>query len=379
MSLDIPAPAGAETARLVAPLFTPFKSGAIELKNRLAMAPMTRSHSPDGVPGPEVADYYRRRAANDVGLLITEGTPPARPAAHNDLNVPHFYGAESLAGWARVVAGVHAEGARIWPQIWHVGAFPNRRAPEIPGRVAESPSGVFAPGKAYGQAMAAADIDATINAYAEAARVARELGFDGVEIHGAHGYLIDQFFWSGANSRGDGYDGDMVARTRFAVEIIEAVRAATAPDYPICFRFSQWKQQDFAARLAQSPEELGAFLAPLAAAGVDVFHCSTRRFWEPEFEGSPLNLAGWTKKLTGLPVMTVGSVGLSGEFVAAMRGEASQPSGLDSLIERLEAGEFDLVAVGRALLQDPEWARKVKDGRQNELLAFTADAMGVYY
>lgn len=379
MTQDLATHTHAGAPHLIAPLFTPFKSGAVDLKNRLAMAPMTRSHSPDGVPGPDVADYYRRRAANEVGLLITEGTPPARPAAHNDVNVPHFYGKESLEGWARVVAAVHAEGARIWPQIWHVGAFPNRRAPEIPGRVAESPSGVFAPGKPYGAAMTGADIASAIAAYAEAGRMARELGFDGVEIHGAHGYLIDQFFWSGANSRGDEYAGDPVARTRFASEIIGAVRQATAPDFPICFRFSQWKQQDFAARLAQSPEELSAFLAPLAAAGVDVFHCSTRRFWEPEFEGSPLNLAGWTKKLTGLPVMTVGSVGLSGEFVAAMRGEASQPSGLDALIERLQGGEFDLVAVGRALLQDPEWARKVKEGRQSELMAFTAEAMGVYY
>ena len=110
-------------------------------------------------------------------------------------------------------------------------------------------------------------------------------------------------------------------------------------------------------------------------AGIDCFDCSTRRFWEPEFEGSDLNFAGWTKKLTGLPTITVGSVGLTGEFVAGMGGEASEAAPIDGLIDRLEREEFDLVGVGRALLTDPEWPNKIRDGRLDELQAFQQEHM----
>jgi 2,4-dienoyl-CoA reductase-like NADH-dependent reductase (Old Yellow Enzyme family) len=161
--------------------------------------------------------------------------------------------------------------------------------------------------------------------------------------------------------------------------MIKAVRREVGSDYPLSFRFSQWKQQDFTARLAQTPDELARFLKPLADAGVDIFHCSTRRFWEPEFEGSDLNLAGWTKKLTGKPTITVGSVGLSGEFLAAYSGETSQVANLDGLLERLAGGEFDLVAVGRSVLGDHTWARKLREERFNELQPFKPESLKEYY
>ena len=110
-----------------------------------------------------------------------------------------------------------------------------------------------------------------------------------------------------------------------------------------------------------------------------MFHCSQRRFWEPEFEGSDLNFAGWAKKLTGAPTITVGSVGLTGDFIAAYGGESSKPASLDELLRRLERGDFDLVAVGRALLQDPLWAVKVHQGRQDELMDFERAAMATLY
>jgi 2,4-dienoyl-CoA reductase-like NADH-dependent reductase (Old Yellow Enzyme family) len=157
------------------------------------------------------------------------------------------------------------------------------------------------------------------------------------------------------------------------------VRAAVGPDYPVIIRLSQWKQQDFAAKLAPTPADMEAWLQPLADAGADAFHCSQRRFWEPEFEGSDLNFAGWAKKLTGRPSITVGSVGLTGEFIAAYGGEASKPASLDRLIAMLERGDFDLVAVGRALLQDPLWAEKVREGRTGELMDFERSAMATLY
>lgn len=155
------------------------------------------------------------------------------------------------------------------------------------------------------------------------------------------------------------------------------MRAAVGSDYPIIFRFSQWKQQDYSARLVQTPEALGEFLQPLSDAGVDIFHCSTRRFWEPEFEGSELNLAGWTLKLTGKPTITVGSVGLDGEFLQFMvnTDKVAQPASLEHLLERLGNDEFDLVAVGRALLVDPDWALKVREGREQDILPFSREAL----
>jgi 2,4-dienoyl-CoA reductase-like NADH-dependent reductase (Old Yellow Enzyme family) len=356
-------------------LFKPFSLKNLKLDNRIVMAPMTRSFSPGGVPGADVAAYYRRRAENQVGLIITEGTVIDHPASTNDPRVPHIHGAAALAGWAQVVAEVHAAGGRIMPQIWHVGMVrrmgdkPNPEAPPI------GPSGLFKPGVKVVEPMSEAEVAAVIAAYAEGAANAKRLGFDGVELHGAHGYLIDQFFWEGTNQRSDRYGGDMVARTRFAVEVIQACRRAVGPDFPIVFRYSQWKQQDYAARLAVTPELLGKFLAPLAGAGVDIFHCSTRRFWEPEFEGSALNLAGWTKKLTGKPVITVGSVSLDTDMFAAFRGQGAAVTSIDKLLEMFARDEVDLVAVGRALLVDPAWARKVRENRMQDLLPFTPESL----
>ena len=131
--------------------------------------------------------------------------------------------------------------------------------------------------------MTQADIDRVIDAFGRAAADAKRIGCDGIEIHAAHGYLVDEFFWQRMNFRRDRYGGDGIARTRFAVEVIEQCRRAVGEEFPILFRYSQWKQQDYHARLASTPEELAAFLQPLADAGVDLFDCSTRRFWEPEF------------------------------------------------------------------------------------------------
>jgi len=359
-----------------APLFKPFQSPKFSLPNRVVMAPMTRAFSPDGVPSDDVAAYYARRAEHDVGLIITEGTLIDRPAAGNEPNVPFFHGEQSLAGWAKVLAAVKAKGGHIWPQLWHVGAIRNPNTTWTPPAPQEGPSGLSRPGKPFGVAMSEADVEACIAAFGKAAGEAKRLGFDGVELHGAHSYLIDQFFWAGTNARTDRWGGATLAqRTRFACEAIRAVRRATGPQFPICIRLSQWKQQDFSARLAATPQEMEAWLRPLVDAGADVLHLSQRRFWEPEFEGSDLNFAGWAKKLTGLATITVGSVGLSGEFIAAYGGEVSQPASLDELLRRLERGDFDLVAVGRALLKDPQWATKVKQERLGELAPFDRSAL----
>lgn len=358
-------------------LFTPFKLGALELPTRVVMAPMTRTFCPGGVPHAQVVEYYRRRAAADVGLIITEGTTVDHPAANGYPNVPRFHGEDALAGWKKVVDAVHAEGGRIVPQLWHVGSV-RRLGTEpdasVPGY---GPSEKLKDGQVVVHGMSHADIRDVIEAFAQAARDAKAIGMDGVEIHGAHGYLIDQFFWAASNQRSDEYGGDLAGRSRFAIELVQAVRAAVGPDFPIILRFSQWKQQDYSSRLVDNAEALGEFLRPLADAGVDIFHCSTRRFWEPEFEGSELNLAGWTRLLTGKPTITVGSVGLDGEFLQFMvdTDKVAQPASLEKLLQRLDDQEFDLVAVGRALLVDAQWAAKVREGREQDILPFSREAL----
>jgi len=182
--------------------------------------------------------------------------------------------------------------------------------------------------------------------------------------------LIDNFFWQGTNQRDDEYGGSLVKRTRFAEKIVQNIRKEVGEEFPIILRFSQWKQQDFDAKLAQNPAELEQFLAPLSAAGVDIFHCSSRRFWEPEFDGSTLNLAGWVKQITGKATISVGSVGLTEEFIATYRDGTAEVAGIDELIRRMEADEFDLIAVGRALLANPDWANKVRDGKMDTLKTF---------
>ena len=361
-------------------LFSPFRYKSLSLANRIVMAPMTRSHSPGGVPTAEVAAYYRRRAAADVGLIVSEGTGVNRPASLNDPNVPRFHGEAELAGWQQVIDEVHAVGGVMAPQLWHVGAVRTRHESWSPPGAYDSPSGLSRPGKEFGAPMADHEVADAIAAFAQAAADAKRLGFEAVELHGAHGYLIDQFFWEGTNERADPYGGpSLVERSQFAAAILKATRAAVGPDYPIIIRLSQWKQQDYEVRMANSPDEMQQWLGTLADAGADIFHCSQRRFWEPEFtdDGSDLNFAGWAKKLTGMPTITVGSVGLSGEFIAAFGGEGSEPASLDELNRRLDRGDFDLVGVGRALLQDPSWATKVKEGREAELQPFRREALAI--
>ena len=360
-------------------LFQPFASAKLSLPNRIVMAPMTRNMAPRGVPAQPNADYYRRRAEGGVGLILSEGTVIGRSEARNMPHFPFCHGDAPLGGWQGVIDAVHAAGGRMGPQIWHTGAFPSSDEAFERGPL-DSPSGLNAPGEPAGEPMSEEAIADTVAAFARAAANAKALGFDTFEVHGAHGYLIDQFFWSATNVRADRYGGATLAeRSRFAAETIAAMRGAVGPDYPILLRVSQWKQQDYDARLATSPREMEHWLVPLVEAGVDILHCSQRRFWEPEFREidgeNGLNFAGWAKKITGTPTISVGSVGLSGDFFGAFRGQSSERSSLDGLVERMERGEFDLIAVGRALLSDPQWVEKVRDGRDDELRDFDPAAM----
>lgn len=351
----------------VAPLFTPYTLAGVELSNRFVMAPMTRGFSPGGIPGENVVEYYRRRAAH-LGLIVTEGTYIDHRSAGSSGTVPVMYGDEASAGWKQVVDAVHAEGGRIMPQIWHLGVARREGMEPYPDAPIMTPSGIGPSGSPRGVEATAADIDEIIASFARAAVTAKEVGFDGVELHGAHGYLLDAFMWSRTNQRTDSFGGSIGARSKLGAEVVAAVRDAVGADYPIVYRYSQWKGADFNARLAETPEELSEVLDPLVAAGASAFHVSTRRYWLPAFDGEDRTLAGWTKSLTGLPTIALGSIGVNSPFMEA---DSETPSlSLEKLMELYERGEFDLVGLGRAVLSDPEWTRKLREGKLDEIRAY---------
>jgi 2,4-dienoyl-CoA reductase-like NADH-dependent reductase (Old Yellow Enzyme family) len=372
-----------------APLFRPFQVHDLVLKNRVVMAPMGKGHAVDGVLDANYPAYYRRRAEGQAGLIIGGATAVPQVNAANDIHEPHFHGPAVLAAWRRACEEVHAGGGHIMPQLYHAGLQGVSMTPPPWPLIGPSalwlpppqPDGSAGEQRVIGEPMRQADIDAVIDAFATAVASAQSLGFDGVELHAAHGFLIDQFFWEKTNLRQDRYGGDLRDRTRFAVEIVEECRRRVGPRFPIFMRISQFKMTDYTAQLAKTPAQLASFLEPLVDAGIDVFDCSQRRIAEPTFADSDLNFAGWVKKLSGLPTISNGGVGLSKDAAtfgtAGVYGMQAAPSvaQLQQLCERMERGEFDLISVARAMLGDAQWAAKVARGADHELQPFRAELM----
>ena len=354
-------------------LFSAYNLNGLNLRNRVVMAPMTRNQSPGGIPTSDVISYYARRAKAEVGLIITEGIEVSHIASSAYPNVPRLDTNKAREGWKKVVDGIKNNNGAVIAQLWHCGGFrklgmqPN---PEVPGYTA---SGLVKPGKKVAHEMTLQDIKETINAYASDAKICQELGFDGVEIHGAHGYLIDNFLWGGTNIREDSYGGSIQKRSQFVSDIIKAVKENVDDQFIVGLRFSQWKQHDFSAKLASTPDDLKKILMPPVEAGLDFLHSSMRRFWESEFEGSDENLAYWTKKISNIPTIGVGSVGLDSDFID-MTAPAT-PTSIDKALDDIKKQKYDLIAVGRALLSDYEWVVKMKEGRLNDVIPYTKDAL----
>lgn len=362
-------------------LFEPVRIGSLTVPNRIAMAAMGRLGSTEGVLGPNYAAYYRRRAEGGTGLIFSEATAIDDPMSEGYQKASHFHGG-GLTAWRGVVEAVHSVGGLFAPQLWHAGIARSDDAPNAE-RGARSPSGLsYAEGATvpalagYDRPMSDSDIADVIAAYARTARSAQDIGCDALQIHGAHGYLLDQFLWSATNRRADGYGPATVGeRARISAEVVKAMRAAGVT-IPITFRFSQWKMQDYGAKVFATPAELEEFLGLLADAGTDCFDVSTRRFWLPEFEGSDRSLAAWTKHLAGLPVIAVGSVGVRTSFTgeaAETGGNPEWPANLGLLIDALERGDFDMIALARALLANPAFANLLRERRFSEIREFEPD------
>ena len=354
-------------------LFEPYKLKNLNLRNRIVMAPMTRNQSPNGVPTDEVASYYERRAKGEVGLIITEGIEVSHKASSAYPNVPRLDTEKAREGWKKVVHGIKENSGSVIAQLWHCGGFRKLGMgpdPEVPGHTA---SGLVKPGKKVAHEMTLKDIEETIEAYASDAEFCEEIGFDGVEVHGAHGYLIDNFFWQGTNIREDQYGGTTNKRSKFVTDIVEAIRSRVSDDFIVGLRFSQWKQHDFNAKLADTVEELEKVIMPPVNAGLDYLHSSMRRFWESEFPNSDENLAYWTKRISNITTIGVGSVGLDTDFIDMTA--SANPTSIDRAIEDISKNKYELIAVGRALIADPDWVIKMRTGRLDDVKPYTKESL----
>jgi 2,4-dienoyl-CoA reductase-like NADH-dependent reductase (Old Yellow Enzyme family) len=338
---------------------------------RAAGRDMQRAWCEDGAPTGKMRDYYRRRAAGGTALVVCEACAVDHPSAASN---PMFarLGERTETAWRACVDAVHDAGGRVFLQLWHQGAVDTGKA--SPGFIALSPSGLAAPGKAFGRATTKTELGEIGDAFARGAHVAKELGADGVEVHACHGYLLDQFLWPETNRRTDAYGGvDIKSWAAFPAEVLAKVRAAVGPDYPVSVRFSQWKEADYEAKVVRSPEELGQLIQAFREA--DIFHVSTRRFWTPEWPQRDLDrgLAAWAKEFTGAPVIAVGSVGLDIDVMASLTGEEAAPTGpgrIADLVRRFERGDFDLISIGRSLIGDPDWVTKMRDGKGPKVRPF---------
>lgn len=355
--------------KLCPTLFSPVKIGGVRLANRIAMSPMTRSFAIDHIVGPDMVDYYRRRAEGGVGLIFTEGTYISHSTSGDGSRIPRLESENTVKSWKVLTDAVHEAGTPIFCQLWHTGLS------GTPGKLVDpsvrlvGPSGLNLAGNPVSAPMTKREIDGIIEAYGFSTEAAQRAGFDGVEIHAGHGYLVDQFFWDRTNRRTDQYGGDLRERTRFAVEIVQETRNRVGPDFPISFRFSQWKIGHYGARIAETPQQLAEWLEPIVAAGVTVLHGSQRRFWQAEFEGSDLNLAGWAKKITGIPTISVGSVTFEHEDSPGQLLAGTVPQ-LTRLEEMLCRGDFDMIAVGRAVIANPTWPQIIASGAFEQLATF---------
>ena len=366
-------------ARQLDALFAPLTIRNLTLRNRFVMPGMQRGFMNDGAPTPKMVEYLRRCAAGGAGLIISESTSPDHPSAYWQPVMGRMEAA-TLDAWRGVVEAVHAGGAGFLLQLWHPGSM--RKVAEghpLACYPALSPSGLIQGGRTNGRAMTRHDLQELKQAYVQAAVHGRSLGFDGVEVHSAHGYLLDQFLWAETNRREDEYGGASLAqRARYSAEITAAIRAAVGEDFVISYRFSQFKEVDYGACIATSPQDLAGMLALLREAGVDMFNVSSRRFrkqeW-PDSERPEYTIAEWVRSLTDAPVMTCGSVGLNVEMLANLFDD-EEPSrlciegDLEFLAARVLRGGLDLVGVGRMHIANHDFVNKVRTGRFDDLVLF---------
>ncbi len=342
-------------------LFDSVTIRALQLRNRVVMAPLTRSRAVDAnTPNALMAEYYAQRAT--AGLIVTEGTSPS-PNGLGYARIPGLFNAAHVAGWRRITDAVHARGGRIVVQLMHTGRVSQQvnlpagaevlgpTADALPGEIYTDAQGMLP--HSVPRAMAADDIARAIGEYAESARLAIEAGFDGVEVHAANGYLVEQFLNANVNTRGDDWGGSAQRRNRFAIEVVRAAAAAVG-----------------AERVGLRLSPFGAFNATGAFDGQDAQYLALVQ------ELSPLGLL----YLHVLDHSAMGAPAVPAAYKRALRAAFDGPfilaGGFDaaSAEAALRAGEADLIAFGRPILANPDLVERMRRG-----VALNAPDMNTFY
>jgi len=337
----------ATEAFLTAPLFEPLTLGRITLANRMVMAPLTRNRAADGnVPADLATEYYSQRAS--VGLIVAEATQVSDTAQGYNAT-PGLHTPEQIAGWKKVTDAVHAKGGRIFVQLWHTGRMshthfqPGNQAPVAPSALAAKAK-TFIVGQGHvdtsvPRALGTDEIATVVNDFRTAARHAIEAGFDGVEIHGAHGYLVDAFLRTGANQRTDQYGGSIENRARFLVEVMTAVideigadrtGIRISPVSPVNDSFEPNPQPLF--------EHVVRELEKLHPVYIHVVEGHTGG---PR-DNAPFDYAAIRKLYTGVWMVNNGYT-------------------RDMAVEALRTGHADLVSFGRAMITNPDLPRRFRE------------------
>jgi N-ethylmaleimide reductase len=345
-----------ETIHTMSTLFRPVSVGPLALKHRVVMAPLTRSRSqqPGGVPNDLMVEYYSQRAS-DGGLLITEASSiSARSAGW--YGAPGFYTDEQVDGWKKVTAAVHDKGGRIFAQLWHTGRSSNIETTggEMPvsasvdpsywedeKNLVSTPSGWKQPSPH--RALEIDEIPGVIEAYRLAARRARQAGFDGVELHAANGYLIDQFLQDGSNKRTDAYGGSIENRARLLIEAVEALVSVWGGDH-VAVRIGpsgRWN--------SMSDSNPGPLFFHVAQA-LNAFDLAYLHIIEPRVKGNVVEIDGPPVATETLRKIFKGTIIAAGGF---------DPASAEDI---LREGNADLVAFGRDFISNPDLARRIKDG-----------------
>ncbi|MDH3573456.1 MAG: NADH-dependent flavin oxidoreductase [Desulfobacteraceae bacterium] len=332
-------------------IFSPFKLKGFTLKNRIGVAPMTRMSSlRDSIPRQDVFDFLVRRAKNGAAIVYTEAIVTDYESAQGYPGQARLVTQRQIDAWRPVVRAIQKEGSMAIMQMFHCGRM---AWPDInPANRVIAPSDI-APkqinpltGEPYPvpDVMTQFDIDHVIFGFVETARGAIEAGFDGIEIHGAHGYLINNFLSSYANKRTDSYGGSVENRFRFAHEVIQAVKKVMPDDRLLTFRISNWGIADMEVSLFNTKTEYQEIIKTLSKEPIDAISVSTYGYKDNVF-GTDRNMAQITREVTDLPLMICGQI-------------YDRDSAEDAL------KHADIVLSAKSLLLNPEWVEDVRSGKQ---------------
>jgi 2,4-dienoyl-CoA reductase-like NADH-dependent reductase (Old Yellow Enzyme family) len=331
-------------------LFSPFQLKHVQLKNRIGVAPMTRMSSPgDSVPRRDVLEFLVRRAKNGAAIVYTEAIVTDYESAQGYPGQARLLTQRQIEAWKPVVEAIRKEGAVSIMQMFHCGRM---AWPEVnPAHRAIAPSPLTPKqlnpltGAPYPvpDAMSQFDIEHVITGFAETAIGALEAGFDGIEIHGAHGYLISQFLSGYSNQRTDEYGGSVENRYRFAHEVIRAVREVVPENRLLLFRISNWGVADMEVSLFENREEYPQIIERLSKEPIDAISVSTYSYSQKAF-GTDRNMAQLTRESTRLPILICGQI-----YDRATAEDALK--------------DADIVLSAKSLLLNPNWVEEVRAGK----------------